>query len=267
MGLMHVFGVPKTVLVNVTLAQEYFALARDMGNMDAYYNLAMLHLGWMNPDYGESMTKTWRKKESKNSPTKKDFRTAVTYLDRASKRGHYQAKYRLAQIYARGISLKRTDGVFHAQEKVVQSSCPAALKLYREIADTGTTVSKRMRVAYKQYTLADYDSSLRNYMAAAEGGSMDAQVNAAFLLEQGHCLGMNGSSCLKACLRVGDFYYYNRVDGGTESRTGTERTNRYSIATSPYTRYILYPEDLFQLVSVSVIAGIKSLFATTQPTQ
>lgn len=254
------------------MAQEYFILARDMGNMDAYFNLAMLHLGWMNPEYGEILSnrKTNRSGSGK-SPSKKDFRTAITYLDRAAKKGHFQARYHLAKIYARGITLKKKDGSLEG-EVVVQSSCTIALKLYQEIADSGTTISRRMRVAYKQYTAADYESSLRNYIAAAETGSMDAQVNAAFLLEQGHCLGMSSSPCLKAslrmwkaaarqgneeaCLRVGDFYYYNRVDASTE----TKHANIYSIATFPYIRYVLYPENLFQLINKSMIVGIRRIF-------
>lgn len=273
MGLLHVFGVPHTsVSVNITMAQEYFMLARDMGNMDAYYNLAMLHLGWMNPEYGEALSKRKIKRSGSGSgPSKKDFRSAVTYLDRAAKKGHFQAKYRLAKIYARGVTLKKKDGSLEG-EIAVHGSCNIALKLYQEISESGTTISRRMRVAYKQYTAADYESSLRNYIAAAETGSMDAQVNAAFLLEQGHCLGMSSSLCLKAslrmwkaaarqgneeaCLRVGDFYYYNRVDADTE----TKHANIYSIVTFPYIRYLLYPENLFQFINKSMIVGIRRAF-------
>lgn len=246
-------------------------LARDMGNMDSYYNLAMLYLGWMNPEFGNALTKRNIKRNSEHGPSRKDLRNVVTYLDRASKMGHYQAKYRLAKIYAHGISLEGKSDVTES-DVAVQNSCPKALKLYRELTNSGTTISRRMRVAYKQYIAADYESSLRNYLAAAETGSMDAQVNAAFLLEQEHCLGMSTSQCLKAslrmwkaaaqqgneeaCLRVGDFYYYNRFDDDEVMK----RANIYSVTTFPYIRYLLYPEDLLRLIKESIIKGIKNFF-------
>jgi TPR repeat protein len=77
-------------------------------------------------------------------------------------------------------------------------------------------------------------------------------LNAAFLLEQGECLGMNRIDCAKASvrlwkaaatrgyseasLRVGDVYYYGRFRKGENE----------SVGPFGWIRYVVYPEVLFQ---------------------
>lgn len=272
MGLLHLFGVPYLVDVNVTLAVEHFRLAQSLGNMDAMYNLGMIRLGWMNSKYGKAFEQRSEKvATNSDSPNVADYKEALSLFNRASQMGHIQAKFRLASLYSRGVTTKLTDESFSTIQ-AVPKSCPKALAHYKEIADSGTKVSQRMRVAYKQYTSGEYDSSLRNYLAAAETGNVVAQVNAAFLMEEGHCLGIERPNCLKAsvrmwraaarqgneeaCLRVGDFYYYGRLRNKPGSfNKSLERETDYSLSPAPWIRYVLYPEDLFSLVMLQWLSG------------
>ena len=242
--------------------------------MDAFFNLATMKLGWMNPFYGtpfEALKRMNRNVVSsdRKGPTRSDYLEAVELLKRADQMGHIQAKHRLAMIYARGLTIN--DSV------VVPPNCPKALKFKMAIAESGPTIAKRMRTAYKQYVAGNYGGSLRNYIAAAETGSVEAQVNAAFLFEQGFCLGMNRLNCMKAsvrmwraaarqgdeeaCLRVGDFYYYGRlredIDFDDKFDAMVRRDIDYSIAPIPWIRYVLYPEDILFKAKKAAVKGIR----------
>lgn len=184
--------------------------------------------------------------------------------------GHLQAKHRLGMIYSKGFQIENA--------VKVKPDCKKALSTFKGIATTvGTTVTKRMRAAYKQYVAGDYESSLRNYLAAAETGSIEAQVNAAFLLEEGYCLGMDHLQCMKASvrlwraaakmghgeayLRVGDFYYYGRLreDIKLDDRKSVvaQRDIEFGLSPLPWVRYILYPEDLIPKGRKAVIKFIR----------
>ena len=265
------------VSTNLTMAIEYFDLAKNMGNMDAFFNLAMMKLGWMNAFYGTSFDYARRMKRNgpinRLSPTKAEYAEAFELLKQADSMGHIQAKHRLAMLYSRGV---KVNGAV-----IIPQSCPKALKLNRDITMGGTTISKRMRSAYKQYMAGDYEGSLRNYIAAAETGSVEAQVNAAFLFEQGFCLGMNHLNCMKAsvrmwraaarqgdeeaCLRVGDFYYYGRLREDIAAHHTfdgvTQRQIDYSMAPLPWVRYILYPEDLMPKAKQFGISAVRWLLS------
>jgi TPR repeat protein len=182
-------------------------------------------------------------------------------------------------LYSTGVEIPKKEG---KTSTAVTQSCTNALRYYKSIADGGETISRRNRAAWKQYNAGDYESALRNYLATAETGSETGQVNAAFLLEQGHCLGLTRDSCtrasvrlwraaarqgnLEACLRVGDYYYYGRMkksrdgqntppivleDGNSKFLYEQEELEgkAFYFVPGPYrwTRYILYPEELFQL--------------------
>ncbi len=366
MGLLHSFGVPGRLPVNLKRAEKYFTLGRDMGNMDSSYNLAMLKLGWLkkrnsndNVDvYDEidveqevemitgvtrgdmekkalSLAKKLLGDDAENAkievevlnlahdlsdkfdkekqfkdamsgfvespstksspgPTFSDYSFAMTELSRASNRGHIQAKHRLAMMYARGVTLSNRN----ASKKpsvAVSKSCHKALMYYKEIADGGTTIARRLRAAYKQHVNGDYENSLRNYLAAAETGSVTAQINAAFLLERGHCLGLSHTNCMKAsvrlwkaaakqgneeaCVRVGDFYYYGRLRKDEESRVipdensktvgikFIERSKRYASSPFWWTRYLLYPEDLIPVTRQTMINCVRGLITTFSSTK
>jgi len=381
MGLLYAFGIPMVISVDIEMAKKWFDLARQMGNMDASYNLGMLTLGWLNPvanqgvyDFtddddddiiklndqfdsimegadeislgiikeleknpisgmsrdalltiGEEVKEAVsnarlnqeeniRVKEysrskyvSKNGLSKSDYSDALSHFRRASKMGHIQAKHRLAMLYARGITFEYQSKDSTKTIVAVEKSCPKALSLYKDIADAGTTMSKRIRTAYKQYTIGEYESSLRNYMAAAETGSVVAQVNAAFLLEKGHCLGMFKKDCMKASvrywraaarqggeiiarankkesektaammgseeasLRVGDFYYYGRLEESMNENDNDTNINSdiwirehdFMKSPHPWIRYILFPEDLLPILRRRAIDGIRYLISHT----
>lgn len=264
------------MLIDIQLAKEHFNLAKDMGNMDAFYNLAMLSLGWLN----DSQTKDgkfmkWNDQDGGTGPTKADFLFAQDNLARAAAMGHVQAKHRLAMMHARGIFFNHESNRNKPFE-VIPKNCPKALSLFKDIADNGTTISRRLRTAYKQYMSGQFESSLRNYLAAAETGNVIAQINAAFLLEQGHCLGMSRKQCMKAslrmwraaarqgseeaCLRIGDFFYYGREYGDNEIilDSYTERTFMYRNSPFPWIQYLVYPEDIIQGIMRNLVPQITS---------
>jgi len=276
MGLLHVFGVPTLLKPNLKTAVRYFELASKLGNMDAMYNLAMLRLGWMNPYYDDLFRRngntSLKNNIKKRGPSTSSFLEATALLSKSAEMGHLQAKHRLGMIYSKGFKAGDT--------LTIRPECKKALSIFKGMATTvGTTVTKRMRAAYKQYTAGDYESSLRNYMAAAETGSIEAQVNAAFLLEEGYCLGLNHLQCMKAsvrlwraaarmgheeaCLRVGDFYFYGRlredVDFDDKNSLVAQRDIEFALSPLPWARYILYPEDLIPKVRKATIKSIRWL--------
>jgi TPR repeat protein len=229
MGLLHLFGVHMVVPINVEKAKQFFVLARDMGNMDASYNLAMLRLGWKH---------AWKEQDETgftsldvpefmnaplNSPNPADFGFAVQELANAANKGHLQARHRLAMLHHHGVTLPG-----HSTP-TIPPDCTKAMVHYQWIMDHAAIPwSQRTRMAYDQYMRGDLDASLRNYMLAAETGHAISQVNAAFLLERGTCLGLAPMECRKAALRwwkaaaqqghaeaalrVGDFYYFGNSE-------------------------------------------------------
>ena len=107
---------------DVEKAQKYFELARDMGNADASYNLAMMRLGWKthfatldsldSDDDSQSsdaavpgFLKDFR--AHTQQPSKADFLVALQDLVTAANKGHVQAKHRLGIMYAQGVTITR----------------------------------------------------------------------------------------------------------------------------------------------------------------
>jgi SEL1 protein len=227
LGLLHLYGVPDEIDVDINKARAYFQLSRDMGNMDASYNLAMLRLGfkagWKELDSvrsnGQSRSSRLPAFMEKPStiPSREAWTLALQDLQSAANKGHLQARHRLAMIYQGGVQVGGT--------VYVQKDCKKASQHYRYVIDNGSPhLSKRTRTAYKQYMAGDYDGALVNYLMAAETGHSLSQVNAAFLLDRGTCLHLSKRQCRiaslrlwkaaalsgdqEAALRVGDFYYY-----------------------------------------------------------
>ena len=321
MGLLNLLGVEGLIDRDVNTARRWFEHAKELGDADASYNYAMMRLGWMvteidgvptnateylATDPAAKPTAPQKKTaleqnymihravptgtisaDKYTGPTTSDYSLALQELQRASSKGHIQAKHRLGILHASGASVPKKKG---KPQKAVAQSCVHALRYFKSVADAGHTISRRNRAAWKQYNAGDYESALRNYLSSAETGSEIGQVNAAFLLEQGYCLGMSTEDCtkasvrlwraaarqgnLEACLRVGDFYYYGRmkapkVDAMTPTNTGEEDSDNVDMNTvydreeylssleakafyfipGPYrwTRYVLYPEELFDV--------------------
>ncbi len=236
----------------------------------------------MNPFYDDlfqsrSSSNSYRTSNGRRGPSTSGFLEATALFTTASEMGHLQAKHRLGMIYSKGFKIKNTMSV--------KPECKKALSIFKGLATSvGTTVTKRMRAAYKQYMAGDYESSLRNYLAAAETGSIEAQVNAAFLLEEGYCLGMDHLQCMKASvrlwraaakmgheeayLRVGDFYYYGRLreDINTNGMTGlaAQRDIEFGLSPLPWARYILYPEDLIPKARKGAVSFIRWILEQTK---
>ena len=175
----------------------------------------------------------------KAGPSQLDMQHAVQYLMIAVQKGHLQARHRLALLYdtgvlsspdagSTGISTRRGRSKSGSSTEILPQDCEKALKHYKWITEQASLdVLHRLRRAYKDYIAGDLESSLIQYMGIAELGNERAQVNAAFLLEQGTCLGLSHTDCHKAsvrywkaaaavgnaeaCLRVGDFYYYGKL--------------------------------------------------------
>lgn len=259
LGLLQLFGMPLLLKRDVEKAQQYFELARDMGNADASYNLAMMRLGWKTHfqtldslEEGESSAEDTTAaavpgflkefRAHQHHPSKADYLVALQDLVTAANKGHLQAKHRLATIYAHGVQAR--DG-----STIIAKDCHKALKHFTWIVNNANPyLSHHTRRAYKQYIAGDWQAALRNYLAAAEMGHEISQVNAAFLLEQGVCLSLSPHNCAaaslrlwkaavqtnsEAALRVGDMYYYGRL-----------RDEPAMSAPGPFgwLPYVLYPE-------------------------
>jgi len=261
MGLLHLMGIKGVLKVDVSMAEKYFALAKQQGSIDACYNLAMMWLGWKthfkavdelqeggftpHTESSENVLPIPGQKKEKDvsekyvlykaavgdnmyfkGPIQSDVQNAIKALSVAAKHGHVQAKHRLASIYAQGLN--HTTSVI--QYNFVKKDCKKAKEYFQWIISSASpTRSDRLRRAYKEYVAGNLEASVRNYLAAAEIGSIVGQVNAAFLMERGICLGLSAADCAKASvrlwkvaalrgnpeasLRVGDFYYYGRLHG------------------------------------------------------
>jgi TPR repeat protein len=292
LGLIYLFGIEGKLKVDLAEAEKYFVLAKEMGNTDALYNLAMIWMGWKthfknvedleddgmsvvsNDPFGTEIPDTnkaaaddkgaggakkaagkppldYALHQSRTTgntfkgPLQSDLTDGMKLLQVAASRGHLQAKHRLGMIYSQGVRLQTAALTFDA----IKPDCIKAKNFYQWIVDNAApTRSKRLRKAYKDYVAGDLESSLRNYLAAAETGSSVGQLNAAFLLERGTCLGLSPTDCAtasvrlwkaasargnaEACLRVGDFYYYGRL-----------RSTELPVGPFAWVQYVLYPEE------------------------
>jgi TPR repeat protein len=302
LGLINLFGIEGKSKVDLAEAEKYFVLAKEMGNIDALYNLAMIWMGWKthfknvedlkeggmsamsddpfgtdlrmipesNKGGGADKGNTKNKKKPPpldyalhqsrttgntfKGPLQSDLADAMKFLQVAASKGHLQAKHRMGMIYSQGVRLQTAALTFDA----IKPDCMKAKNYYQWIVDNVAPArSKRLRRAYKDYLAGDLESSLRNYLAAAETGSNVGQVNAAFLLERGTCLGLSPTDCAKAsvrlwkaaaargnaeaCLRVGDFYYYGRLRG-----------KDLPIGPFSWVQYLLYPEEYLPKLLVIV---------------
>ena len=284
LGLLHLLGIQNMLAVDLPMAEKFFSLARQQGDPDACYNLAMMWLGWkthfksldeLNDDGFTPYTSDsqsvlpipgQKPKDSEKKyvlykstigdnlyykgPTEYDVQKAIKELGIAAKLGHLQSRHRLASIYAQGLN--HTTSVI--QYNFVKKDCKKAKEYYQSIIRYASpTLSDRLRRAYKEYVAGNLEASVRNYLAAAEIGSIAGQVNAAFLMERGVCLGLNAADCAKASvrlwkvaamqgnaeasLRVGDFYYYGRLHGD-------------KLYTGPFgwIQYILLPEKYIPIL-------------------
>ncbi len=234
-GLMYLRGVPYRLQRDVERAEKIFRKAKELGSVDAMYNLGMLKLGWMGEEKSDATLdiiasndveaiataavmsalenapalKEKARKDIKNSELNK----AYHYFVSAAKQGHIQSMHRAGMMLKPGVTS-------------LEGNCNLALHYFKSVATQGPAMARLTRAAYKEYLSGNYEQALRHYLVAAEAGIEIAQSNAAFLLERGFCLGLDPISCASASLRlwkaashqgnaeaslkVGDVHYYGK---------------------------------------------------------
>jgi SEL1 protein len=278
MGLLRLWGIPAVLPVDRELALQHFTLARDQENVDASYYLAMMKLGYKThfralhelEEGGQTAAHHdhhhhhhWSAggdthvPAKLSHPTQQEYQSILTDLATAARKNHLQARHRLAMMYETGVKIPRGAG----QVQVVPKDCSKAMQNYRWILDNASPYrNKRMRRAYRQYAAGDTAGALRNYLAVAETGHHLAQLNAAFLLERGECLGLDRLQCARAAvrlwkaasargsaeasLRVGDFYYYGRFRD--------DPTQEGVVGPFGWVQYVVFPEKLWPIVQDAV---------------
>ena len=245
LGQLFLRGVPFRLGRNVEKAMKIFKKARDLGSVDAIYNLGMIHLGWLGDDDVSALTdltlltdvdriavaaakaiESGKNEIEFELPKETNLQHAYKLFHTAGKQGHLQALHRAGLMASRGIG--QSDN---------EPNCKVALNYLSQVAEASPAMSRRTRAAYKEYVDGNMEQALRHYMIAGEAGVELAQSNAAFLLEQGTCLGMDSLSCASASLRmwkasarqgnaeaslkVGDFHYYGKHRTEAISRSKT----------------------------------------------
>lgn len=279
-GLAYVRGLPGILEPDPARAASYFALAKEYGSADGQYNLAMMRLGWMNVEDEEvqavdtendKFDALFQKEElvpssarpTVTKPTKADYSMSFNDLMRSANKGHIQSLHKAGLMYARGIG--------------VQQHCPSAVKFLRQVSEQSPAIGQRIRRAHKAYREGNIDLALWNYLVVAEVGVELAQSNAAWLLDRGHCLGLDPLSCAYASvrmwkaaskqgnsdanIRVGDFHYYGRlVPKGSNGRFPDA-----SIFDWPFlVTYITNPSHLVRFLKLKMFSGIRVLLRKTK---
>ena len=90
----------------------------------------------------------------------------------------------MATLQSHGIPMNPDEP--GAQKWILEPECDTAVKLFSHLLEDAPIIATRTRRAYKQYVAGDIIGALKNYMAAAETGSVTGMANAAWLLER-HC--------------------------------------------------------------------------------
>lgn len=147
LGVMYLEGrgVPK----DLKKAFDYFKLAADQGWVDGQLQLGNMYFTGVG--------------------AKKDYKTAHKYFNLASQAGHVLAYYNLGQMYANGLG--------------ILPSCPAAVELFKNVAERGKWAENLM-FAYQHFKSGQYRTSFLLYAFLAELGYEVAQSNAAFILDK-----------------------------------------------------------------------------------
>ena len=74
-----------------------------------------------------------------------------------------------------------------AQKWILEPECDTAVKLFSHLLEDAPIIATRTRRAYKQYVAGDIIGALKNYMAAAETGSVTGMANALQKQDQWKC--------------------------------------------------------------------------------
>ncbi|OQR90041.1 hypothetical protein ACHHYP_05860 [Achlya hypogyna] len=184
LGLMHAhgLGVPR----NASAARDYFEQAADLGF--AQHGLGVLY--WTgDPAVPRNVTRAVAHFEA---AVALEYFEAHHYLGAAHLDGvgvprnvtrafeHFEAASRLAKSRQALFNV----GVLYYQGTGTNASCPAALRHFREVAFLKEVPGFSVAHAVASFNAGDTVRSLLEHLLLSQLGIVDAQVNAAFLLEQ-----------------------------------------------------------------------------------
>jgi SEL1 protein len=147
LGLMYQsgLGVPK----NLAKATEYFKAAADQDYPSAQVSLGALYLDQGGPS---------------------EIQIANRCFELATRYGHIEAFYYLAEMIDQGIGRDR--------------SCALATAYYKTVAEKAEPLLSTFAEANQAYEEGDNELALVDFMMAAEQGYEKAQANVAYLLDQ-----------------------------------------------------------------------------------
>ena len=284
-GLAYLRGLPGILEPDLKRAVRYFTLAKEYGSSDGAYHLAMMRLGWMNTEEDKSaddalsststvdpkfvtddarinafinhLTAENSMTAGKGVPSKEDFAKSFNDFVRAGQDGHIQAIHKVGIMYARGIGVPR--------------DCHKAILHFRQISEHSSSMGQRLRKAYKSYREGRVDVALWNYLVAAEAGIELAQSNAAWLMERGHCLGLDEFACANASvrmwkaasrqgnseanIRVGDFHYYGRLLRHQNGESESTATFDWPFVIT----YLTQPKQMLRLLKSKSFIAVRML--------
>ena len=293
-GILHLWGIPGLMKVDLEMAEKYLSLAKEMGSADATYNLAMMWMGWKthyknfddleeggsskapeahpeletssssgnsNKDFSLHVSANEVKGTFKG-PHNKDITESIKLLQKAAERGHIQARHRLGLIYSRGVQFQTNTGMEH---HVVKPDCKKAKGYFSWMVNNASPErSRALRAAYRSYMSGDLEASLRSYLSVAETGSSVGQANAAFLLERNVCLHLSPQDCAKASVRLWKAAA-NQGIAEASLRVGDfyyyGRLRSDKATPFGWTQYLLYPEQYLP----DMIESVKDFLGISKP--
>ncbi|XP_012285315.1 protein sel-1 homolog 1 [Orussus abietinus] len=189
LGLMYLYG--RGVERDTAKALQYFSQAADQGWVDGQLQLGNMYFS--------------------GTGVRRDYKLANKYFSLASQSGHVLAFYNLAHMHATGTGMVR--------------SCPAAVELFKNVAERGKW-SDQLMAAHTDYREGRIDEAFVTYALLAEMGYEVAQSNAAFILDRGETTILTEEEGLVKALalwaraaaqgysaaqvKLGDAYYYGR---------------------------------------------------------
>ena len=173
LGVMYLNGV--VVQRDVNKAFKFYNKAVKLQNADAMVNLARLYLGIGTPDY----------------------ETAARYLDDATKRGSILALYELGKL--------------HTGRGPIVYSCQTALLFFKAFVDKADYDRPLLEDGYDDFKNGYYEAAFVKFLLAAELGYDIAQLNVAWMLENGYYT-VNGD--MQQSLTEAAVYYQRAANVG-----------------------------------------------------
>ncbi|CAM9670953.1 unnamed protein product, partial [Sphacelaria rigidula] len=197
-GLGYLFyhglaGVPQ----DFPRALECFEMAQSQDkdkNVNILFNLGLLFKGDKLVDKrGKPLGFEVTNSAGEKSVLKKDLVKARSYFEAAATRGHVEAAFQAAHLYAQS-------------EPLSVGECQFAVQFLKMVVEKGPWM-RGMQEALNRYVEGDHGGALVLYSRLAEIGFEVAQSNAAWLLDSAHC--GEGSGGIEA------------ISHGSEAHNGT----------------------------------------------